>query len=80
MTEHLVPVTYFHRVSCDTNGCDNEDLTEVFHRDFNQFRLAEDHEKDLAAAGWRVFASRGRRWYCPQHGPSAQSKAREVTR
>ena len=80
MSEQLVAVTYFHRVTCDTAGCGTKDVTEVFHGALNQFRLVEDHERALAAQGWRVFASRGRRWYCPQHGPSAQSKAREVTR
>lgn len=31
-------------------------------------------------AGWRLFVGRGRRWYCPDCGPSPRHQMHEVTR
>lgn len=39
-----------------------------------------EFEASAMQAGWRLFVGRGRRWYCPKHGPSARHRMHEVTR
>lgn len=78
MSDQIVPETYHHRIQCDFTGCDRKVMSETVSSETNQFGLQRKHEKQRAAEGWRLFVSRSRYWYCPAHGPSAGSKAREV--
>lgn len=78
-TERIEPVIYRHVIWCATRGCGRRHQTGLADRHDNQFAIAQAHGKQMAALGWRVFTSRGRRWYCPEHGPSRGSHAYEVT-
>ena len=62
------------KITCDVRDCGAS--LEV--QDANQWE-AEDRAIDEAIQlGWRRFVSRGHRDYCPAHGPSKRSRAREV--
>lgn len=70
MSEHIVPITYRHKIVCSISNCtDVHETPTVNHERVNQFRLARDHANEVRKLGWRVFVGRSRRWYCPAHGP-----------
>ena len=65
MTEHYT-APKFTGISCDTPKC-SERLTTAplpsYSKEHNLFMARAD------AAGWRIYAGRGRRVYCPAHEP-----------
>lgn len=61
----------FLGISCDTRGCEERLTTNplpYWGKEQNLFMVRAD------AAGWRVYAGRGRRVYCPAHGPKSGHK------
>ncbi|HYQ69040.1 hypothetical protein [Actinophytocola sp.] len=65
MTEHYT-APEFIGISCDTPRCDERLTTEPlpFHgKEQERFMIRAN------AAGWRVYAGRTRRVYCPAHEP-----------
>jgi hypothetical protein len=79
MPDFTEAVTSKHVVICEV--CKKRDETRVIEeRATNRFALQREHEDDLRARGWRLFISRSRRWYCPNHGPKPGHRMHEVTR
>lgn len=74
MSQHTRTIRGRSAVICDT--CHQEDVTPEF--DGIGWRDVERQEKRLAAAGWRLYASRGRRHYCPDCHPKPGHRMRLV--
>lgn len=75
MSEHYT-APEFIGISCDSTGCDERLSTAPipgWGKELGLFMARAD------AAGWRVYAGRGRRVYCPAHEPSPGHKMRLVT-
>ena len=65
MTEHYT-APEFIGMSCDASRCDERLTTPPLSghgKEYDLFMTRAD------AAGWRIYAGRGRRVYCPAHQP-----------
>lgn len=73
MSQHVRTVTGYPIVTCDICG---ERVTGAVtnHAYDSDARLV----KDLVGMGWRVYAGRGRRHYCPDCAPARGHKMRLV--
>lgn len=73
----MTTITHHHTsgVHCDATGCDacfRWPMTSSWSEEREAMKVA--HE-----VGWRTFISRGKRHYCPEHGPRPGHEMREVT-
>lgn len=81
MSETRRSLTYDLYVRCDARGCQCQQVLRVFPAEpVVQRREEEEFLLDLAALGWTTWAgNRGRRNYCPDHGPSPKSRMWNAT-
>lgn len=54
-------------------GCDRCSQTFLAAREGSWFDLREELITAATDAGWRMFANREQRWYCPDHGPTTSA-------
>lgn len=66
---------YTSGAQCDATGCDAQFRWPMTASWF-EVRVAM---QVAGQEGWRAFASRSLRHYCPDHGPRPGHKMREVT-
>lgn len=73
MAEYTQPVIVIHEVRC--SSCDRHEQTGKVVWTLDGMR---DHIAGLVATGWRVYAGRTRRHYCPDCSPCPGHKMRLV--
>lgn len=74
MTELHVPA-YIVGVKCDATGCD---ASLNISPSCEWFVWSKDYHDMLRGSGWTEWAGRGRRQYCPDHGPKDGHSMRQV--
>lgn len=63
-------------MECDARGCD-EAIRIWENIPASIFTSMDILEEEGKAAGWSMWVGRGRRMYCPKHGPSKGSRMRK---